>query len=169
MFGQSTGLIINSGGDLSVTHTSFMGNEEVQVDQRFANYLIGNMNGLLELTGNCFIENKVHFAPVVSHSDKFPTLSSNYGEGAQMGTCEFAAVFKSTATSTTAADASQSNYYCVEFDRLSCVRNPHNVATRDHKDDPDPPVELEIESKATSGTNDLVCMGLVLLVAMVLW
>ena len=167
--GQSTGLIINNGADLSVTRSSFLGNEEVQVDPRFANYLIGNMNGLLELEGNCFVENQIQFAPVISHSDKFPTVSNNYGQGTLLETCEFVAVFRNTGT---AAAVSQSNYYCIEFDRLSCVRSPGQVATRDpdHGD----PIGFEFESKAAttvSGMCSLVLMytTLAILDGIALW
>jgi len=165
--GQSTGLIINNGADLSVTRSSFLGNEEVQVDPRFANYLIGNMNGLLVLEGNCFVENQIQFAPVISHSDKFPAVSNNYGQGTLLETCEFVAVFRNTGT---AAAVSQSNYYCIEFDRLSCVRSPQQMATRD----PDPiGLEIIVSKAATTASgmcsHILMCTSLALLVGIALW
>jgi len=107
-----------------------MGNEDVQKDARFANYIIGNMNGLLELKGNCFVENKVTFAPVISHSDKAPKLKDNYGEHTALETCEFAAVFKNTGA---AATVSQRNYYCMEYDRTACFRDPKLSTPRDPK------------------------------------
>lgn len=156
--GQSTGIIINNGGDLSVKDTTFMFNEEVQVDPRFANYIIGNMNGYLELTGNCFVENKVNYAPVISHSDTFPSLSSNYGTKTMKETCEFAAVYNFKNTGTAAA-VSQSNYYCMAYDRIACFRSPPLLAPRD------PPLapqneEVDFESTAataTVSTNQILC------------
>lgn len=141
-----------------------MANVEERVDPRFANYLIGNMNGILELTGNCFVENRVYFAPVISHSDKFPSLSDNYGEATLQEACEFAAVFRNTGT---AAAVSQSNYYCMEYDRFSCFRQPGSTAERD----PDAPEEELVidDSKAPACMRFRLYLGLTFLVGFNLW
>lgn len=117
--GQSTGIIINHGGNLAVRNSTFVSITEVQVDPRFANYIIGNMNGLLELTGNCFVETNINFAPVISHSDTFPLLSDNCGTATtKQKQCNFAVVYLNTGTMPV---DSESNDNCMEYDRLSCT------------------------------------------------
>ena len=159
MLGQSTGIIINHGGNLAVTNTTFMAIEEVQVDSRFANYIIGNMDGFLELTGNCFVENKISFAPVISHSDIGPVMSNNYGTATNQEQCEFAAVYQNTVK---ASAGSQIDDYCMKYDRHSCTGIPTGTAKRDPPKGSDAVI---LESGATSVlTSHTLCVSLVLLV-----
>lgn len=158
LLGQSTGIIINHGGNLAIANTTFMAIEEVQVDSRFANYIIGNMDGYLELTGNCFVENKITFAPVISHAETVPVMSNNYGTATNHEQCEFAAVYQNT-VGTEAAN--QIGDYCMKYDRHSCTGIPTGTAKRDPPTGSD---AVSLDSGVTSIlTSCTICASLVLI------
>lgn len=118
---MSTGVIVNKGGSLLISESNFLGNRDVSIDHRQTNYVIGNVDGRLEMRGNCFVGNDVDFATAVSHSKYQPVLSGNYGP-TEGSLCGFIAI----------SGEGQENFECVEFDRPTCfVKNGYVVGYND--------------------------------------
>jgi hypothetical protein len=116
------------------------------------------MDGYLELTGNCFVENKITFAPVISHSETVPLMSNNYGTATNQEQCEFAAVYQTTAG---AVAVNQIGDYCVKYDGHSCTGMPTGTAKRDPQKSPD---ALILDSGTTSVlASHIFCVSIVLL------
>lgn len=125
--GSSTGLIVNMGGSLRVFDSAFLGNEDMNVDSRFSGYIVGNINGDLEMRGNCFVGNEVDFAAAISHSPHQPVLSNNYGPQRSDEQCEFVAVVDPTAIN--------ADFTCIGFDRPSCyLKHGFSVGFSDDQD-----------------------------------
>lgn len=126
--GSSTGLIVNMGGSLRVLDSAFLGNEDAKIDSRFSSYIVGNVDGNLEMTGNCFHGNEIDYAAAINHSPHLPVLSNNYGPKKSEEQCEFVAM---TDPSKTNADV-----ICIGFDRPTCyVKRGFSVGFSDESEE----------------------------------
>jgi hypothetical protein len=133
---QSTGVITNRNATLRIVNSAFIGTVDRQIDTKVINYVVGNMlNGSLEMTGNCFIDNQVQFAPVISHSHSLPSVSNNHGqEKTATGTCEFIAAYTEKEESGD-NPSTQTDFSCIDFDGRSCydlATNPGVDASAAH-------------------------------------
>jgi hypothetical protein len=144
--GGNAGVITNHKGNVRILSSSFYGTksveeimalnmtewnaENIQVTEsnddptQFVTYVIGNIEGNMELFGNCFFENHATIAPVLSYKG---TISKSRNGGtesksiAEQETCEFVAEVlfpdepEASGQESTPL-SSDIEYACVEFD-----------------------------------------------------
>ena len=137
--GQSSGLITSHRGNIRLQHNTFYGTK-VAADSsvstldeaalQYIKYVVANVEGTLELTGNCFVDNEATIAPVLSYKgtgsvyENGGVASSSVSSSSERGdTCQFLATVQgddSTQYDHTALTV-DSSFSCTLFDVSGCA------------------------------------------------